>query len=161
MTGMAAKQLVVQAHGLSGDSLDAVDRRAHTRPWDYADPSIGRKPAVLGTAGLLRLAAALVSTGYRIAEVDIRDSEFSELSEDIDQEFSSLLRRLLNERDDRASQRLLLDHELVLVGVTVRMPKSKKEFSVNRDGELRVLREGTLPEVVGDLGLAFGFRREG
>ena len=154
---VGAKQLVVHA-GTSGDELDAVERRLDTRPWDYEDQEHGTSPKLLGTTGLLRLADDLTLHGYRLAEVDIRDSAYEPLPDDASFALQTQLKQILKGDDSiRRAGELLLAYDSVLVSITVRGQKSGHELIINRDGELRFRVGLDFDEFRDDLSRALGY----
>ncbi|NYJ73636.1 hypothetical protein [Allobranchiibius huperziae] len=157
MRSVGTKQLVVHA-STSGDELDAVERRDDTRPWDYADQARGTSPKLLGTIGLLRLAEDLALHGYRLAEIDVRDSTYDPLADEAEYILQNQLKEALTSGDSvRRARDLLLAHDSVLVSITVRGQRSGHELIVNRDGELRFRMGLEFDEFRNDLSRALGY----
>lgn len=136
MAPVAAKQLIFAHHG-GRNALEAVDAVPDAQPWDYEDPSAGRVAAILGSEGLLRLAATLSSSGFRTAALVLGDEDFEPLEDEAaanleDELISDLRLGLIDEALAR-----LLQADVSLISITVRRPKSGQQFHLNRDGQLR------------------------
>lgn len=158
MAGVAAVQLVVQSRADGAELLDAVDQRANARPWDYADSKLGRQPAILGTKGVLKLAFELSNAGYRIIEVDVRDSSYEPLTPDLDEAVESMVKSEIKRGSEfDVPNTFILQNDLVLISITVRLPGTNHELTVNRDGLVKFRPDTSFGEVRSNLERALGY----
>jgi hypothetical protein len=159
MSGVTAKQLVVHPGDRGQKKLDAVDTRISATPWDYADGR-GTEPKILGTKLLLQVAAELARQEYRIVEIDMRDSAFQSLPDETNDSLEAELKELLTDaRSAALAAYLILQNDVTLISITVRIPHSSQQLQINRDGEMRFRPEKSLPRFLEDVGRALGYER--
>ena len=75
---MSPQQLLLRDRRDGGADVEAVDNPGNVRPVDFEDAASGVRIPHLGSQDLLRLASALTTSGYRLREIDIRDSSFQD-----------------------------------------------------------------------------------
>ena len=136
---MSPQQLVLRDRSDGGMDLEAVDNPANMRPINFEEPDKGVHIPHLGSQDLLRLASALSSEGYRVQDIDLRDSFFQEVDEDeeveaLENEAIGLLRQ---GKDAEASSLFRKSQKrLFIVGVELREPKGPRRVKIARDGVL-------------------------
>lgn len=158
MPYVSTKQLVVQPGPSGAELLDAVDQRVDARPWDYEDKENGTRPKILGTRGLLELAHELAQHGYRISELDLRDSNFEPLPSELEEGLEASLKNIVKLHGSLESADLvILENDAVVVSITARIPHSAEELQVNRDGEIRYRRDESFKRFREDLERALGY----
>lgn len=107
----------------------------------YVRPDSGPGPATvkLGLTALLRIAAALVESGWRITGIDVRDFARQELAEDYRSSLQRLIREALTKGNEEFAEGALTGLPVSLMSLTLTSgwrAKEIRELTIYRGGYL-------------------------
>jgi hypothetical protein len=129
-------QLVVRDHADGTHEVRALQRPPQVDPVTFENPAEGIHVPRLGTRSLLMLAVALAGHGYKLVDLDVRDSRMNLLPPDTEFEVTETAKARVRDGDVASAESALrgVRGGAYVVRIVLRAARGPLTFEIARDG---------------------------